>query len=106
MQANVRKCFDNIHHLRIGDATAAGGATQASSVGSVTGAPVEAMVSAEGEDVPLVRAVKARGLIEEWLAGVEDSMKQTIAVSGAPQRSSCSGRRLQRAVGDAVSRRN
>jgi dynein heavy chain len=72
VQTNVRKCFDNIHHLRLGEGGSAAGA------GSVAGLPIDAMVSAEGEDVPLTRVIKIRGQVEEWLVQLEESMKQTV----------------------------
>jgi hypothetical protein len=41
VQANVRKCFDNIHHLRLGDPPQ----TSGGAVATVSGLPIDAMVS-------------------------------------------------------------
>ena len=40
--------------------------------------PIVAMVSKEGEEMPLIRPVKTSGNIEAWLNKVQDEMKETL----------------------------
>ncbi|KAL3154308.1 hypothetical protein ABBQ32_013793 [Trebouxia sp. C0010 RCD-2024] len=60
-QPHLGKCFDGIRRLEFG--------------GDDPKSPdILAMVSAEGEKVPLGKSLKARGNIETWLSQVEQSM--------------------------------
>ena len=70
VQPHLRKCFDNIASLKVGE----------SAVASLSGVAVEGMYSAEGEYVPFAQALKTRGQVEEWLTAVEDNMRVTLQV--------------------------
>eukprot|EP00928_Gymnodinium_smaydae_P068046 TRINITY_DN5109_c0_g4_i2.p1 TRINITY_DN5109_c0_g4~~TRINITY_DN5109_c0_g4_i2.p1 ORF type:complete len:3873 (+),score=1233.23 TRINITY_DN5109_c0_g4_i2:1305-11621(+) len=66
VQPHLRKCFDNLVKLRFGD----GG-----------GNDILAMISAENEEIPFIKPLKARGNVEKWLSadgGVEDFMVRTM----------------------------
>lgn len=54
MQPHLRKCFDNLVGLTFGDEP-----------GSID---IHAMISSEGEKVPLGKNLKARGYVEDWLS--------------------------------------
>lgn len=56
VQPHLRKCFDNLVGLTFGD-----------DPGSID---IYAMVSSEGEKVPLGKNLKARGYVEDWLSQV------------------------------------
>lgn len=56
MQPHLRKCFDNLVGLTFGDEP-----------GSID---IHAMISSEGEKVPLGKNLKARGYVEDWLSQV------------------------------------
>ena len=79
VQPHLIKCFDCIKSLAFSDTDAH---------------TIVAMVSAEGEFVPLIKPLKARGAVEEWLSRVEEAMQQTLhkllklALSDAPTLSS------------------
>jgi dynein heavy chain len=60
VQPHLRKCFDNLVKLRFTE-----------------GNEITAMMSAENEEIPFVKPLKARGNVEKWLSadgGVEDFM--------------------------------
>ena len=40
--------------------------------------PIVAMISKEGEEMPLIRPVKTSGNVEAWLNKVQDEMKDTL----------------------------
>ena len=40
--------------------------------------PIVAMISKEGEEMPLIRPVKTSGNVEAWLNKVQDEMKETL----------------------------
>lgn len=54
VQPHLRKCFDNLVGLTFGDEP-----------GSID---IHAMISSEGEKVPLGKNLKARGYVEDWLS--------------------------------------
>lgn len=56
VQPHLRKCFDNLVGLTFGDEP-----------GSID---IHAMISSEGEKVPLGKNLKARGYVEDWLSQV------------------------------------
>ena len=62
VQPHLRKCFDCIQKLEFGDKP-----------GSVD---IVAMISPEGERVPLGKNLKARGNVEEWLMAVQNRCKR------------------------------
>jgi dynein heavy chain len=64
IQPHLEKCFEGIHSLRFGE--------------GVFSTSILAMVSREGEEVPLGPNLKARGAIEEWLTAVDDSAKSGL----------------------------
>ncbi|XP_047672459.1 dynein axonemal heavy chain 6 isoform X2 [Tachysurus fulvidraco] len=71
VQPHLRKCFDAISRLEF--------ALQSSDAGSETAekqysSDILAMISPEGEKVPLGKGLKARGNVEDWLGKVEESM--------------------------------
>ena len=60
VQPHLKKCFEGIHHLTFTEDTR-----------------ITAMVSAEGEVVPLSKQIlplESRGMVEKWLAQVEQQM--------------------------------
>lgn len=61
IQPHLRKCFDNIVALEFGSDPGASDT-------------IMAMLSAEGERVPLSRGVKARGSVEDWMNIVQSQM--------------------------------
>ena len=79
MQPHLIKCFDCIKALAFSDSDPN---------------TIVAMVSAEGEVVQLLKPLKARGAVEEWLSRVEEIMQQTLhkllrtALADAPSLSS------------------
>ncbi|CAN0316462.1 unnamed protein product, partial [Ectocarpus sp. 12 AP-2014] len=64
VQPHLRKCFDNLVGLTFGDEP-----------GSID---IHAMISSEGEKVPLGKNLKARGYVEDWLSQVEARMKTSL----------------------------
>lgn len=56
VQPHLRKCFDNLVGLSFGEEP-----------GSID---IHAMISSEGETVPLGKNLKARGYVEDWLSQV------------------------------------
>lgn len=76
VQPHLRKCFDAIAKLEFGtkkhdeedeDENAPPAAV-------VLTTDIMAMISPEGERVPLVKGLKARGNVEDWLSKVEEAM--------------------------------
>lgn len=65
VQPHMSKCFDGIKALEFGD-----------DPGAVS---ITAMLSAEGERVPLGGNLKARGGVEVWLAATEQEMQRALA---------------------------
>ncbi|KAJ3093097.1 Dynein heavy chain 6, axonemal [Quaeritorhiza haematococci] len=92
VQPHLSKCFDAIKSLEFSSAGAATNTTASSSApatgtaaaASSGGAPptnsdpknidIIAMISPEGERVPFVKPIKARGNVEVWLGNVEEAM--------------------------------
>jgi dynein heavy chain len=64
VQPHLRKCFENIYQLDFGTES--------------RGEDIYAMISAEGEKVPLSKNLKARGNVEEWLGAVEADMVKSL----------------------------
>jgi len=67
VQPHLRKCFDNLVKLRFGD--------------DQRSTDILAMISAEGEEVPFHKPLKARGNVEKWLSadgGVEQFMVHSL----------------------------
>jgi dynein heavy chain len=73
VQPHLRKCFDAIQSLEFG-----------TSPSTEVGAPpvftndILSMISPEKESVPLLKQVKARGNVENWLGLVEESMMVSL----------------------------
>lgn len=67
VQPHMSKCFDGIKMLEFGD--------------EPRSTAITAMLSAEGERVPLGGNLKARGGVEVWLASVEFEMQRSLARS-------------------------
>jgi dynein heavy chain, axonemal len=65
VQPHMSKCFDGIKILEFGDEDRS--------------TAITAMLSAEGERVPLGGNLKARGGVEGWLASVESEMQRSLA---------------------------
>ncbi|CAH1180440.1 unnamed protein product [Phaedon cochleariae] len=80
VQPHLRKCFDAIAKLEFGVKAPEENEGKSSSnmrgVSSVTVLTTDiiAMISPEGERVPLGKGLKARGNVEDWLGKVEESM--------------------------------
>nr|XP_031828293.1 dynein heavy chain 6, axonemal [Nomia melanderi] len=72
VQRHLQKCFDAIHRLEFG--------TKESETGEelILTTDIVAMISPEGERVPLGQGLKARGNVEDWLGRVEDAMFTTL----------------------------
>lgn len=74
MQRHLQKCFDAIHRLEF--------AIKESETGNeedaVLTTDIVAMISPEGERVPLGKGLRARGNMEDWLSRVEDAMFKTL----------------------------
>ncbi|CEL99773.1 unnamed protein product [Vitrella brassicaformis CCMP3155] len=66
VQPHLRKCFDNLVKLRLGD--------------DARSADIHAMISGEGEEVEFYKVMKARGPVEKWLLEVEDHMVKSLQV--------------------------
>ncbi|CCI43009.1 unnamed protein product [Albugo candida] len=64
VQPHLRKCFENLVKVDFGENSAS--------------IDMLAMISSEGERVPLGRNLKARGNVEDWLKALEASMKSSI----------------------------
>jgi dynein heavy chain len=65
IQSHLVKCFSNIRKLEL-------------STVHRTCPSIRSMISAEGEVVPLLKHVSARGSVETWLSSVESAMFSTI----------------------------
>jgi dynein heavy chain len=63
VQPHLRKCFDNLVKLKFL---------------SDKGVDISGMFSAEGEEIPFYKPLKARGNVEKWLLDVEDWMCKTV----------------------------
>jgi len=67
VQPHLRKCFDNLVKLRFGDGN--------------NSTDIHGMISAEGEEIPFFKMLKARNNVERWLScegGVEEWMVRTL----------------------------
>jgi dynein heavy chain len=64
VQPHLRKCFDNLVRLDFGDQPGS--------------SDILAMMSGEGEKVPLGRNLKARGNVEDWLTAVQHNMQTSL----------------------------
>ncbi|KAL1023853.1 hypothetical protein UPYG_G00047240 [Umbra pygmaea] len=80
VQPHLRKCFDAIARLEFALLPRDANATQPADVEQekVYSNDILAMVSPEGEKVGLVKGLKARGNVEEWLGKVEESMFSSL----------------------------
>lgn len=68
---HLSKCFDALVSLEFGQSTSTTGAGS----GNVD---ILAMISPEGERVPLGRNLKARGNVEDWLLALQSSMELSV----------------------------
>ncbi|KAI9348792.1 dynein heavy chain and region D6 of dynein motor-domain-containing protein [Zopfochytrium polystomum] len=64
VQPHLSKCFDAIKSLEFG--------------GDAKSIDIFAMISPEGERVPFLKTVKARGNVEGWLGSVEEAMVSVL----------------------------
>lgn len=74
MQRHLQKCFDAIYRLEF--ATKEGDSNAEPE--TVLTTDIVAMISPEGERVPLGKGLRARGNVEHWLARVEEAMFSTL----------------------------
>ncbi|XP_015429803.1 PREDICTED: dynein heavy chain 6, axonemal, partial [Dufourea novaeangliae] len=72
VQRHLQKCFDAIHRLEFAMKESGTGDEQ------VMTTDIVAMISPEGERVPLGQGLKARGNVEDWLGRVEEAMFSTL----------------------------
>ncbi|XP_076377925.1 dynein heavy chain at 16F [Megalopta genalis] len=72
VQRHLQKCFDAIHRLEFALKDSETGDEQ------ILTTDIVAMLSPEGERVPLGTGLKARGNVEDWLARVEEAMFSTL----------------------------
>ncbi|XP_043248669.1 dynein axonemal heavy chain 6 [Colletes gigas] len=74
VQRHLQKCFDAIYRLEF--------EAKESNIGEVEEmvltTNIVAMISPEGERVPLGKGLRARGNVEDWLGRVEDAMFTTL----------------------------
>ncbi|XP_076248728.1 dynein heavy chain at 16F [Calliopsis andreniformis] len=70
VQRHLQKCFDAIHRLQFGTKEADTGGVRE----TVLTTDIIAMISPEGEVVPLGKGLRARGNVEDWLGRVEEAM--------------------------------
>ncbi|XP_023289677.1 dynein heavy chain 6, axonemal [Orussus abietinus] len=73
VQRHLQKCFDAIFRLEFATAGA-----DESGAEAVLTTDIVAMISPEGERVPLGKGLKARGNVEDWLGKVEESMFMSL----------------------------
>lgn len=87
VQRHLGKCFDAVSRLEIrsndtvyGGSSGSGGITagQFQTLSAPTSYDIVAMISPEGERVPFVRMLKARGNVEDWLNSLLTNMKNTL----------------------------
>ncbi|XP_034255936.1 dynein heavy chain 6, axonemal isoform X2 [Thrips palmi] len=71
VQPHLRKCFDAVAKLEFGKGV--GGILEGEDSDKLS-SDIVAMISPEGERVPLTKGLKARGNVEDWLTKVEESM--------------------------------
>eukprot|EP00930_Biecheleria_cincta_P027502 TRINITY_DN19311_c0_g1_i1.p1 TRINITY_DN19311_c0_g1~~TRINITY_DN19311_c0_g1_i1.p1 ORF type:complete len:4103 (-),score=885.99 TRINITY_DN19311_c0_g1_i1:122-12430(-) len=67
VQPHLRKCFDNLVKLRFAEGS--------------NSTDIHGMISAEGEEIPFHKVLKARSNVEKWLSaegGVEEFMVRTM----------------------------
>lgn len=76
MQRHLQKCFDAIHRLEFASSTKEDEFGEVIEIVLTT--DIIAMVSPEGEVVPLGKGLRARGNVEDWLGRVEDAMFSTL----------------------------
>nr|XP_034190797.1 dynein heavy chain 6, axonemal [Osmia lignaria] len=74
VQRHLQKCFDAIYRLEF--ATKEGDSNAEPE--TVLTTDIVAMISPEGERVPLGKGLRARGNVEHWLARVEEAMFSTL----------------------------
>ncbi|XP_054012221.1 dynein axonemal heavy chain 6 [Hylaeus anthracinus] len=74
VQRHLQKCFDAIHRLEFATKTSETGNVEE----TVLTTDIVAMLSPEGERVPLGKGLRARGNVEDWLGRVEDAMFSTL----------------------------
>lgn len=74
MQRHLQKCFDAIYRLEFATKESETDDVQE----TVLTTDIVAMISPEGERVPLGKGLKARGNVEDWLGRVEDAMFSTL----------------------------
>ncbi|XP_076649863.1 dynein heavy chain at 16F [Halictus rubicundus] len=72
VQRHLQKCFDAIHRLEFAMKESETGDEQ------ILTTDIVAMLSPEGERVPLGQGLKARGNVEDWLGRVEEAMFMTL----------------------------
>ncbi|KAK9295362.1 hypothetical protein QLX08_010308 [Tetragonisca angustula] len=71
VQRHLQKCFDAIYRLEF--------AMKETETGDlVLTTDIVAMISPEGEKVPLGKGLRARGNVEDWLGRVEEAMFSTL----------------------------
>ncbi|XP_019622649.1 PREDICTED: dynein heavy chain 6, axonemal-like [Branchiostoma belcheri] len=86
VQPHLRKCFDAIARLEFGIQAVTPGDGKTTPTGdkdddgpkTVSTNDILAMLSPEGERVPLGKGLKARGNVEEWLGKVEEAMVSSL----------------------------
>ncbi|XP_044766447.1 dynein axonemal heavy chain 6 [Coccinella septempunctata] len=90
VQPHLRKCFDAIAKLEFGVKEedipvtksklklSASANLKKSKSGMVLTTDIMAMLSPEGERVPLTKGLKARGNVEDWLGKVEEAMVTSL----------------------------
>jgi dynein heavy chain len=72
VQKHLRKCFDAIYRLEFATIEKENDLKKVKEIILTT--DIIAMISPEGEKVPLEKGLKARGNVEDWLGKVEELM--------------------------------